>query len=176
MPQATVQISIATQEQRNNVLQVIMAAYIEYAKQSDPSFWPMYEKSIEKTVLSDQTITPIIAEENGKILGAVLYCEPYEKPMGGDTMVINPYPEMRLLAVPPESRDRGIANKLIQFCEQRAVAEGYPIMTLHTTVLMQTAKQMYERRGYKRYENIDFEPVSGFHVWGYQKDLSATAQ
>ncbi len=172
MPQATVEIEIATQEQRPEVLAVIMDAYIAYANQSDPSFWQMYEKSIEKTVLSDQTITPIIASENGKILGAVLYCEPYEKPMGGGKIVKNPFPEMRLLAVPPEARERGVANKLIQFCEQRAIAEGYPIMTLHTTVLMQTAKQMYERRGYTRYESIDFEPVKGFHVWGYQKHLS----
>jgi len=41
-----------------------------------------------------------------------------------------------------------------------------------TTVLMQTAKSMYERRGYVRSVELDFEPAPGFVVWGYTKQLS----
>jgi hypothetical protein len=40
---------------------------------------------------------------------------------------------------------------------------------------MQTAKQMYERRGYTRYPDIDFEPVAGFVAWGYWKKVGAAA-
>jgi len=36
---------------------------------------------------------------------------------------------------------------LITACEQRERDEGFAAITLHTTVLMQTAKSMYERRG-----------------------------
>jgi hypothetical protein len=36
---------------------------------------------------------------------------------------------------------------------------------------MQTAMAMYERRGFKRYSQIDFSPVPGFLVRGYIKQL-----
>jgi GNAT superfamily N-acetyltransferase len=104
------------------------------------------------------------------LLGAVLYCAPYEKEMG-NAIVKNSFPEMRLLAVPAKFRNRGIAGKLIQFCEEKACREGWQSLTLHTTILMQTAKQMYERRGYVRYPDIDFEPMTGFIVLGYKKNF-----
>ena len=165
---------MARDDEREAILRATLAAYTEYAKDSNPEFWSAYEKSIEKTILTDESVIRIVARDGDTILGAVLYCAPYEKQMGG-AMVKNPFPEMRLLAIPPEFRNRGIGGLLIEFCEAKARASGSATITLHTTVLMQTAKQMYERRGYERYTDIDFVPVPGFTVWGYRKDFSVVA-
>ncbi len=165
-----IRLTVAGMDERPAVLAVTRAAYDEYAGKSDQSFWRMYERSIEQTILSDETVTSIVAKSGTEILGAVLYCPPYEKKMG-DRVVKNPYPEMRLLAVPAKNRNRGIAARLIEHCELVAKQSGSKTMTLHTTVLMQTAKQMYEKRGYVKYPEIDFEPVPGFVVWGYRKEL-----
>ena len=166
----TTEIDVAGKDDWSAVLSLTMAAYDEYAEASDKTFWSVYQQSIEKTILTDESVVRIVAKEGATILGAVLYCPPYEKQMG-NAIVKNPFPEMRLLAIPPEFRNRGLAGRLIDFCEEKARSSGSQTITLHTTVLMQTAKQMYERRGYLRYPEIDFEPVPGFIVWGYRKDF-----
>jgi ribosomal protein S18 acetylase RimI-like enzyme len=78
---------------------------------------------------------------------------------------------MRLLAVSPTARNAGIGRALIEECERRARQAGAGAITLHTTHLMSVAKAMYERRNYERYPSIDFEPVPGFLVMGFKKNL-----
>ena len=146
-------------------------AYAEFAANSDKQFWSMYERATENTILHDDLAVRMVAKRGGEILGSVLYYGPYKRVVGGRELN-NPFPEMRLLAVPPANRNLGIAGVLIRYCEDRASATGFDTITLHTTVLMQTAKAMYERRGYVRYAELDFEPVPGFIVWGYRKELT----
>ncbi|HEY9718874.1 MAG TPA: GNAT family N-acetyltransferase [Trichormus sp.] len=164
-------IEVAAPSERTAVLSVIKAAYKEYEERSDKNFWNGYQQSIEQTVLTDDSVTLIVAKSDDTIYGAVIYCQPYEKRMA-NAIVKNPFPEMRLLAVPAEHRNHGVAAKLIEYCEDKARSSGSPTITLHTTVLMQTAKQMYERRGYLRYPDIDFTPAPGFVVWGFRKDFA----
>lgn len=137
------------------------AAYCEFAENADPAFWSMYETRTRDLLLTDQSLVRLVVLDAGVIAASAIYVPP-EK---------SKYPEMRLLAVHPEYRNKGLANKLIEACEQRAREEGYECMTLHTTSLMKTAKAMYERRGYERYEELDFKPVPTFTVWGYIKKL-----
>lgn len=160
----------ATLSERSLVADITRRSYAQYEAQSDPAFWTKYEKSTEATLMTADSATRLILEHQSKIVASVLYCDPSEWKIN-DTNIKNPYPEMRLLAVLPEFRNLGIAATLIDYCEQRALAEGFSALTLHTTILMQTAKAMYERRGYSRYVDIDFEPTPGFHVWGYKKEL-----
>jgi GNAT superfamily N-acetyltransferase len=160
--------------ERSLVADITKRSYAQYAAQSEPNFWLKYEKSIETTLLTAKSATRLVLEYQSKIAAAVLYCDPSEWKIDDHT-IKNPYPEMRLLAVLPEFRNLGMAANLIEYCEQRAVAEGFNALTLHTTILMQTAKAMYERRGYLHYVEIDFEPTPGFHVWGYKKELTAKA-
>ena len=114
----TIEIEIAAKSEWNAVLAVTMAAYNEYAAESDKEFWSLYEKSIERTILTDESIIRIVAKTDASILGTVLYCPPYEKEMG-KAVVKNPFPEMRLLAVPPESRNRGTAGRLIRLLRRK---------------------------------------------------------
>lgn len=160
----------ANLSERSLVADLTRRSYAQYQAQSDPAFWVNYEKSTENTLLHSKAAVRLILEHESKIAGAVLYCEPTEWKLHEKT-IKNPFPEMRLLAVLPEFRNLGIAAKLIDYCESRAQKEGFSALTLHTTILMQTAKAMYERRGYSRYTDIDFEPTKGFHVWGYKKDF-----
>jgi GNAT superfamily N-acetyltransferase len=154
----------------SKVADITREAYAEYAASSDKSFWSMYEKSTENTLLHDEFAIRLVAKRGNEIFGSVLYCPPYKRKIGGRE-INNIFPEMRLLAVPPSNRNLGIAGALICYCEDKAAATGFDTITLHTTVLMQTAKAMYERRGYVRYPELDFEPVPGFTVWGYRKEL-----
>lgn len=164
----------ATLQERMAVADLTRSAYQQYAAQADPQFWTMYEDGTRQTLLHDEDVVRIVAIEDGAIAASVIYVGPYEKQVG-DQLIRNPYPEMRLLSVLPTFRNRGLADKLISVCELRAREEGFDYITLHTTRVMTVAKAMYERRGYQRFEEIDFEPVAGFVVWGYIKDLGEKA-
>lgn len=97
-------------------------------------------------------------------MASVLLCR---RPLKGDD------PEIRLLAVLPHLRTRGIARQLMDECELRVRRMGKTRVVLHTTRLMSIARHWYERSGYVRFEAIDFYPVPGFLVMGFAKDLSS---
>lgn len=164
-------VRVANPHEWVTVADVTKLAYEQYAAEADPSFWTMYETGTRETLLSEADITRIVSIEDNEIAASVVYVPPYEKRFGDQT-IKNPFPEMRLLSVLPRFRNRGLADKLIETCEQRALQEGHAAITLHTTRLMTVAKAMYERRGYTRFPVIDFEPVPGFVVWGYVKKFN----
>jgi GNAT superfamily N-acetyltransferase len=158
----------ATDAERPLVVDITLQAYAEYEKHSDPAFWQRYQSNIREALLYGDSTSRYIAEIDGQMAASVLYCPPSERRMG-TTTIKNDYPEMRLLATLKQFRGQGTGAALISFCEEKAKLAGAEAITLHTTILMQTAKAMYERRGYVRYPLIDFEPVPSFVVLGYCK-------
>lgn len=166
--QTTPEIREAALSERSVVVEIFKKSYAEYAEGSNPSFWSLYQTNTSNTLLTDEAVKRLIVSVDGRIAGSVLLCPPNDRKFGL-AQFQNPYPEMRLLGILPEFRNKGIANLLIDECESRTKQSGFDAITLHTTVLMQTAKAMYERRGYVRFPEIDFEPVPNFIVWGYIK-------
>jgi len=152
---------LAKKDEWERIANLTKVAYGEYAKDADPDFWSLYETRTRDLILGDESLVRLVIIDGEEIAASAIYVPPSK----------NKYPEMRLLAVHPDFRNKGLANKLIEACELRARDEGYEFMTLHTTSLMTTAKAMYERRGYERYEDLDFKPVPTFTVWGYIKKL-----
>ncbi len=166
----TTRIRNAEDSEREAMADVTRLSYREFAGEREPAYWKQYEEDTRKTLLSAPLLARIVAEYDNRIVGSVILCAPYEWKIG-EQVVKNPYPEMRLLAVLPEFRNLKIGDDLIAACEELIAGQGFDHITLHTTKLMQTAKAMYERRGYTRYENIDFSPSPDFTVFGYIKAI-----
>lgn len=152
----------AKEEERSAMLEVTLNAYREFEANADDKFWQMYEQNIAEAIHRGEDIERIVYLLDEKVVGSVLLCK---------QSFNSPEPEIRLLAVDPAHRQKGIAKALMDECEQRLAKRGHKQVVLHTTHLMQTAREMYERNGYKRYEKIDFSPVPGFNVLGFIKDL-----
>lgn len=167
----SIQIRLARMGEREALSSLTRDAYSEFKESADPTFWSNYMISIHETLTKQEEIDRIVLELDGKLAACVILCPPYEKQMG-DRIIKNPCPEMRLLAVSQQQRNKGLAGRLIDFCEAKAKEDGFESMSLHTTQLMLTAKAMYERRGYERFPEIDFEPVPGFTVWGFKKEIA----
>lgn len=149
-------------------------AYAALAPSPAPAFWWDYLGSIRATLLAPDTARRLVVDGAGGaggIAASALLCPASAGPSRGR----NPYPEMRLLAVRSDQRGQGLGGRLIAACEQQARTDGYEAITLHTTSLMPTAKAMYERRGYLRAPELDFEPAPGFVVWGYRRWLAGAA-
>ena len=51
---------------------------------------------------------------------------------------------------------------------RRARQAGFAAVTLHTTDMMAVAMSMYERIGFVRAPELDFEPAPGFTIKGYR--------
>ncbi len=75
-----------------------------------------------------------------------------------------------MLAVGLERRNRGLGRALTTACIQRARELGRSQSVLHTTEVMQLAKGLYLRMGFKRSPDLDFGP-DGFTVLGFRLQL-----
>jgi predicted N-acetyltransferase YhbS len=143
-----------------------LAAYEQYATQMPAPLWRAYRTNILDTLADPAPATQLVAEEGGAVVGAVLL---YPASPGPTTP--RPWPEVRLLAVPPAARGRGIGAALMRECIRRARAGGADVLSLHTTDLMRVAKAMYERRGFVRAPELDFRPAPGIVIEGFRLDL-----
>ena len=79
---------------------------------------------------------------------------------------------IRLLAVAPTERGRGIGKALTLDCIDRARALDRTSLVLHTTRAMQTAWRMYEQLGFRRSPDLDFRQGE-LEVFGFELDLRA---
>jgi ribosomal protein S18 acetylase RimI-like enzyme len=78
---------------------------------------------------------------------------------------------IRLLAVRPEMRGSGLGRVLAEECMRRARAAGARAVGLHTTMMMATAKAMYERMGFVPVPEHDFSPAPDLLVMGFRLEL-----
>ncbi|WP_156725988.1 GNAT family N-acetyltransferase [Streptomyces apocyni] len=69
--------------------------------------------------------------------------------------------EFRMLAVDPAARGRGVGEALVRACLERARAAGCTGITLSTQRSMHAAHRVYERLGFVRTPDRDWEPVPG---------------
>lgn len=90
----------------------------------------------------------IIAEEDGKIVGAVGYLPPHSPKL---EFFKPEWPLIRSLVVDPAARGRGIGRMLAEECVARARRDGAAEIALHTSPIMKIALPMYIRMGFVRY-------------------------
>ena len=156
---------------RDAIQAVTLAAYQEYAA-TIGAHWEGYRQNIIATLAAAAPGTQIVALDDDRVVGAVLLYPAgasIEKP-GGTTVTLT-WPEVRLLAVAPSARGRGVGAALMNECIQRARSAGATALTLHTTDLMQAAMRLYERLGFERAQELDLEPAPGIIAKGYRLDL-----
>jgi GNAT superfamily N-acetyltransferase len=147
----------------------MVSAYAEYRPPDPPPMWRAYEEEIRDVRRRLGVSTLIVAEDAGRLAGAVTYYpnasdEPYGR-------WPSKWAVLRLLAVHPDIRGRGIGRLLTEECLRRARHAGRTAMGLHTTDLMTVARAMYERMGFVRVPEHDFYPVPSFHVMAYRLPL-----
>ena len=164
----TVRVREARVGDRGAIEAVTLAAYQEYAPQM-PQHWELYRQNIVGTLAKIEPEHQLVAEQAGRIVGAVLLY-----PAGtsltsprGETITLA-LPEVRLLAVSPEGRGRGVGEALMRECLRLAQESGAPGITLHTTEMMQAAMRLYERMGFVRVPELDLRPLPGVVAKGYR--------
>ena len=145
-----------------------LAAYAEYAPPMG-ALWDGYRANILATLADPGPAEQIVAVDGGAVVATVLlYPAGAARPGAGGE---RPWPEVRLLAVGPAGRGRGVGAALMQECARRARAAGATALTLHTTPMMAAALRLYERLGFVRAPELDLRVAPSLTVHGYRLEL-----
>ncbi|QOG17460.1 MULTISPECIES: GNAT family N-acetyltransferase [Bradyrhizobium] len=125
------------------IVRVALAAFAEF----EPHFsdWPLFNANVAKMPGLAQTGEIIVAEDDGRIVGAVAYIGPKaKKPAFFDPA----WPVIRMLVVDPAARGKGVGRQLTEECLRRAERDQAQVIALHTTPIMTVALPMYLRMGF----------------------------
>jgi ribosomal protein S18 acetylase RimI-like enzyme len=109
-----------------------------------------------------------VAEEGGTLAGTVSHVPgpgpfaEFDDPQGAG---------IRMLAVLPRFQGRGIGEALVRACLERARADGRQRVYLDTTEWMAAAQRLYQRMGFVRTPELDWEPATGVRLRKYVYEL-----
>lgn len=143
-------------------------SYEEHSKVIPEKHW----NALKQAILSDKDTQPgvdrIVAELEGEIVGSVVLFPANTDAYVGTAIELH-YPEIRMLAVTPEARGKGVAAALVLECIRRAKVKGFQAIGLHTADYMESAVKLYNRIGFQRLPEFDFEPANdGIIVKAYR--------
>lgn len=79
---------------------------------------------------------------------------------------------IRMLAVDPTAAGRGAGTALAAACVERARADGFERVVLHSLPIMSGAQRIYARLGFRHVPERDWEPVPGIFLLCFVLDLT----
>lgn len=162
----------ARDDERAAVEALTWRAYGEYASVMAPAAWAGLEQAVRAALASDDAgAQRIVAARGAALVGSVFLYPPAADAYAGAAGRAR-WPELRLLAVPPEERGRGIGRLLVDECVRRARLAGAAELGLHTSASMRVAMRMYQRMGFVRAPEHDFQPPGGELVEAYRLPLA----
>ena len=122
-----------------------------------PKYYEMLRNVGELTKKPGTQIIVAVSDTN-HVAGAVVYFNDMQHYGSGGTATKEKNAAgFRLLAVDDEMRGKGVGKLLTLECIARAKADGLSQVIIHTTLAMQNAWSMYERIGFKRSTDLDFQ-------------------
>jgi ribosomal protein S18 acetylase RimI-like enzyme len=165
-----IRVRDARDDERDAIRALTERSYAEYATIMAPAAWRGLSQAVRSALASDSPAEWIVAERDGALVGSVMLYPPAEDAYQGLARR-TAWPELRLLAVPPESRGLGIARLLVDECVRRARKAGAKELGLHTSESMQAAMRLYERLGFERAPEYDFQPEGAELVQAFRRSL-----
>lgn len=162
------QIREALSNEMDSVREQRVQAYEEHSQKVPVGHW----NALKKAILADTDVQAgvefLVAELNGEVVGSIVLYPAKSDAYDGLVDELD-YPEIRMLAVSPNVRSKGIAEELVNECIKRAKQKEYKYIGLHTADFMTSAMRLYERIGFERQPQFDFEPANdGIIVKAYR--------
>jgi predicted N-acetyltransferase YhbS len=105
----------------------------------------------------------LVAEADGRVSGsAAFYPDASVRGLGWPPG----WAGGRALAVHPAARGYGVARALLAACERLARESGAPVFAFHTASFMTGAIALYDRLGYRRAPEFDFDMAARYSRFG----------
>jgi GNAT superfamily N-acetyltransferase len=145
-----------------------VSSYEEHAAKIPEGHWQALKQGISSKADTQTGVELLVAEVEGEILGSVALFPAKTDAYEGYVEELD-YPEIRMLAVSPSARGKGVATALISECIKRAKENGHHAIGLHTGDFMENAMRLYGQLGFERLPQYDFEPANdGIIVKAYR--------
>jgi len=130
-----------------------------------------YEKSLADVAARAAAGELLVATDpgTGKVLGSVLFVLPgsrYAELAGPGEA------EFRMLAVDPAAQGRGVGEALTRACLERAETSGCRTVRIFTRDFAKPAHRLYERLGFVRTPERDWQPMRGVNLLALRRDLA----
>jgi ribosomal protein S18 acetylase RimI-like enzyme len=161
------QIRRARHEDLAAVGELTVAAYEEFLDGADDPYADQLRNAEAR--FSEAELWVAVDEDGRRVLGSVTICpdgSPWREVGRSDEG------EFRMLAVAPGAQGRGVGNALVSFCLDRFREVGCTAVVLSSLAEMTSAHRIYERLGFDRTPERDWEPYPGVHLIAYRKDLA----
>ena len=166
-----ISIRDARPDERDAIRALTLAAYSEFATAMEPAAAAGLAGAVRAALeVEGEGVERMVAEHGGEIVGSVMLFSPATDAYGGAARRVS-WPELRLLAVAPMARGRGVGEALVEECVRRARASGASELGLHTSESLRAAVRMYERMGFVRAPDFDFRPEGAEQVMAYRLPL-----
>ncbi len=160
------QVSVATPADYAEIAALNVAAYEEFRAVCGEEAWARMRTTLEAVDELADEAELLAVRDGGLLLGSVAYL-----PAGRTAPPLpREWASVRLLAVDPEARGRGVGAALVHACIDRARAEGADVLGLYTTGMMDTARALYARLGFV--QDAVLPPRHGQPCWRYRLDLT----
>jgi ribosomal protein S18 acetylase RimI-like enzyme len=138
---------------------VVIAAYGQYADLVPPDIFAAYLADLLDLETHASHGPLFVAEADEQICGyAAFYPDASVQGVGWPSG----WASGRALAVHPAARGYGVARALIATGERLAQDGGSPVLAFHTHSYMTSAIALYERLGYRRVPEFDFDTAARF--------------
>ena len=169
-----VEIRLALPEELSRLGNLVADAYAALPGMPSPEEQPGYYAMVrDAPARARNPAIQIVAAvaSDGELLGSAdLITEMAHYGSGGTASGRTGAAGIRLLAVAPTARGRGVGRALTHDCIQRARVLGRSSVVLHTTRAMETAWRMYEQLGFHRSPDLDFRQGK-LEVFGFELSL-----
>ncbi|MGO4108269.1 GNAT family N-acetyltransferase [Paenibacillus sp. YAF4_2] len=163
----------ASEDDHVSFIESLVSAYRQYAEVLPGPVWEQYESGLRASFYEGKPIARIVAVSKGDIIGSLQLFASSEEAYGQPELGIH-NPIIRYLAVSPKARGKGIATLLIREAIKRTHTIGAGRLNLHTSDMMASAVQLYERLGFERAYETDL--YSGeVLVKGFRLELNEAA-
>ena len=160
-------VSAATPADRAEIAALNVAAYEEFRPACGEEAWARMRTALEAVDPLAASAELLVVRDGGRILGSVAYL-----PAGRTAPPLpREWASVRMLAVAPHARGRGVAAALMCACIARARTEGAAVLGLYTTEMMDAARALYARLGFV--EDAVLPPRHGQPCSRYRLDLDS---
>ena len=138
---------------------VIIAAYRQYADLIAPDVFSPYLADLLDLDTHARHGHLIVVEADGRIRGfGAFYPDASVQGLGWPPG----WASGRALAVHPDARGHGVARALLAASERLAREAGAPVFAFHTASFMTDAIALYERLGFRRAPEFDFDMAARY--------------
>ncbi|MFM2482282.1 GNAT family N-acetyltransferase [Celerinatantimonas sp. YJH-8] len=138
--------------------------------QEQPHYYEMLQ-NIGALTQKPNTKVLVAISDSHQLLGGVVYFSDMKQYGSGGTATTETCASgIRLLAVRPEARKHGVGKALTEYCIDLAKQSAHQQVILHTTQAMAIAWKMYEKLGFVRSEDLDFQQAE-LSVFGFRLTL-----